>query len=462
MLSVPRGWHLFYVGFNECEVNPKVRTTELVDGFRHSAPYVNAHRGKTFVVMLGGEALAQPKFRSIINDVALLHSLGIKVVLVYGARPQIDEALANNQIEPAYHQGVRITDEATLKVIKQVAGSLQFDITARLSMSLSNTPMQGAQINVVSGNFVIAQPLGVDNGIDYCLSGKVRRIDVQGLKRQMENNCIILMGPIAASVTGESFNLTAEEVATQVAIKLKADKMIGFSSQNGILDRNGDVIAELMPNDAQKILDKLAGQGEGCVGTMAFLKASIDACRSGVPRCHLVSYLEDGALLQELFSREGIGTQIVTESAERLRRASIADIGGILNLIRPLEEQGILVRRSREQLEIEIEQFMLIERDGLVIGCAALYPFEEDNAGEFACLVVHPDYRDADRGSLLLQNIIGQAKVRGYSRLFALTTRSIHWFLEHGFELVEVDALPNKKKQLYNYQRRSKILALDL
>jgi len=439
-----------------------VRTTELVDGFRHSAPYVNAHRGKTFVVMLGGEALAQNQFRAILNDVALLHSLGIKVVLVYGARPQIDAALAANGIEPAYHDGVRITDEDSLKVIKQVAGALQFDITARLSMSLSNTPMQGAQINLVSGNFVIAQPLGVDNGVDFCLSGKVRRIDAQGLKRQLDNHCIVLMGPIAASVTGESFNLTAEEIATQVAIKLKADKMIGFSSQNGILDRNGDVIAELMPNDAQNILNKLAEQGSACVGTMAFLKASIDACRNGVPRCHLVSYLEDGALLQELFSREGIGTQIVTESAERLRRASIADIGGVLNLIRPLEEQGILVRRSREQLEIEIEQFMLIERDGLVIGCAALYPFEEDNAGEFACLVVHPDYRDADRGSLLLKNIIGQARSRGYSRLFALTTRSIHWFLEHGFVIEDVEALPQKKKQLYNYQRRSKILALDL
>nr|WP_275975449.1 amino-acid N-acetyltransferase [Shewanella xiamenensis] len=440
----------------------RVRTTELVDGFRHSAPYVNAHRGKTFVVMLGGEALAQNQFRGILNDVALLHSLGIKVVLVYGARPQIDAALAANGIEPTYHEGVRITDEDSLKVIKQVAGALQFDITARLSMSLSNTPMQGAQINLVSGNFVIAQPLGVDNGVDFCLSGKVRRIDTQGLKRQLDNHCIVLMGPIAASVTGESFNLTAEEIATQVAIKLKADKMIGFSSQNGILDRNGDVIAELMPNDAQNILAKLAEQGSACVGTMAFLKASIDACRNGVPRCHLVSYLDDGALLQELFSREGIGTQIVTESAERLRRASISDIGGILNLIRPLEEQGILVRRSREQLEIEIEQFMLIERDGLVIGCAALYPFEEDNAGEFACLVVHPDYRDADRGSLLLKNIIGQARSRGYSRLFALTTRSIHWFLEHGFVIEDVDALPQKKKQLYNYQRRSKILALDL
>lgn len=439
-----------------------MRTTELVDGFRHSAPYVNAHRGKTFVVMLGGEALANNHSRGILNDVALLHSLGIKIVLVYGARPQIDVGLQAAGIEPAYHNGVRITDEETLKVIKQVAGAVQFDITARLSMSLGNTPMQNAQINLVCGNFVIAQPLGVDDGVDFCLSGKVRRIDSQGLKRQLENNCIILMGPIAASVTGESFNLTAEEVATQVAIKLKADKIIGFSETNGLLDENGNAIAELMPNQAQQQLELMEQNGSACTGTTAFIRASIDACRNGIPRCHLVSYLDDGALLQELFSREGIGTQIVTESAERLRRATISDIGGVLNLIRPLEEQGILVRRSREQLEMEIEQFMLIERDNLVIGCAALYPFEEDNAGEFACLVVHPDYRDADRGSVLLNNIIGQARVRGYSRLFALTTRSIHWFLEHGFNIVEVEALPGKKKQLYNYQRRSKILALDL
>ncbi|WP_172605730.1 amino-acid N-acetyltransferase [Shewanella benthica] len=439
-----------------------MRTNELVDGFRHSASYVNSHRGKTFVVMLGGEALANKQFRSIINDIALLHSLGIKIVLVHGARPQIDEALADKAILPEYYNGVRITDEDAFKVIKQVVGGLQLDITARLSMSLSNTPMQGAQINVVSGNFVIAQPLGIDDGVDYCLSGKVRRIDVQGLKGQLDSNSIVLLGPVAASVTGESFNLTAEEVATQIAVKLKADKMIGFSSQKGILDSTGQVLAELMPNDAQAILSDLDLSSSVCRGTKAFLKASIDACRNGVSRCHFVSYLDDGALLQELFSRDGIGTQIVTESAERLRRAGISDIGGILDLIRPLEQKGILVRRSREQLEMEIEQFMLIERDNLVIGCAAFYPFEEDNAGEFACLVVHPEYRDADRGSILLKNIIGQARVRGYSKLFALTTRSIHWFLEQGFDIVDVETLPDKKKQLYNYQRKSKILALEL
>ncbi|BDM66066.1 amino-acid acetyltransferase [Shewanella sp. NFH-SH190041] len=435
-------------------------TTQLLDSFRHSVPYVNAHRGKTFVIMLGGEAIEEGQYRAIINDVALLHSLGIRLVLVHGARPQIDTELYRRGLSVGFHNGVRITDESALRVVHQISGALQFDITARLSMSLSNTPMQGAQINVVSGNFVIAQPLGVDDGVDYCLSGKVRRIDINGLTQQLDQGCIVLLGPVAASVTGESFNLTAEEVATQVAVRLQADKMIGFSCRKGLLDGDANLISELMPATAQAYLD--CPPHPVCQATRAFISGSIEACRRGVARCHLISYQEDGALLQELFTREGIGTQIVTESAEQLRRATIADIGGVLELIQPLEEQGVLVRRSREQLEMEIEQFMVIERDNLIIGCAALYPFEEDNAGEFACLVVHPDYRDQDRGQALLHNIISQAKARGYDRLFALTTRSIHWFLEQGFEPVDIDALPVKKKQLYNLQRRSKIFALTL
>lgn len=439
-----------------------MRTTEIVDGFRQSAPYVNAHRGKTFVVMLGGEAMSQPGFRSIINDIALLNSLGIKIVLVYGARPQINQALEQHGLLAQYHNRIRVTDDDSFRLIKQVAGALQLDITARLSMSLSNTPMHNAQINVVSGNFVIAQPLGVDEGIDYHHSGRVRRIDVAGIRRQLDQNCIVLMGPVAASVTGESFNLTAEEIATQVAIKLRADKMIGFTDIGGIVDNDGEIIAELMPNDAEQIMQEMEQQPGACTATLAFLHAAISASRCGIPRCHLVSNSMNGALLQELFSRDGIGTQIVTEAAERLRGATINDIGGILDLIRPLEQQGLLVRRSREQLEMEIDQFVLIERDGLVIGCAALYPFPEENVGEFACLAVHPNYRDADRGTLLLKNIIQLARQRKYNTLFALTTRSIHWFLEHGFELKAVEDLPAKKQQLYNYQRRSKILALDL
>ena len=438
------------------------RSNELVEGFRQSAPYVNAHRGKTFVIMLGGEAIQQSGFRDIINDIALLNTLGIKIVLVYGARPQINQTLANDGLNINYYNRIRITDDDSFTRIKQVAGALQLDITARLSMSLSNTPMHNAQINVVSGNFLIAQPLGVVDGVDYCHSGKVRRIDVAGIRRQLDQHGIVLLGPVAASITGESFNLTAEEIACQVAIKLTADKLIGYSEEGGLINDAGEIIAELMPRDAEQLLQQLTQQTHSNLSMLAFLKAGITACKAGVSRCHLISSTTNGSLLQELFSRDGIGTQIATEPSEQLRIAHINDIGGILNLIRPLEQDGILVRRSREQLEMEINQFVVIERDGLVIGCAAFYPFIEENVGEFACLAVHPDYRDADRGSVLLKFIISQARKAHYQTLFALTTHSIHWFLEHGFELKDVTDLPSQKQQLYNYQRRSKVLALQL
>ncbi|ENN9165949.1 amino-acid N-acetyltransferase [Escherichia coli] len=440
----------------------KERKTELVEGFRHSVPYINTHRGKTFVIMLGGEAIEHENFSSIVNDIGLLHSLGIRLVVVYGARPQIDANLAAHHHEPLYHKNIRVTDAKTLELVKQAAGTLQLDITARLSMSLNNTPLQGAHINVVSGNFIIAQPLGVDDGVDYCHSGRIRRIDEDAIHRQLDSGAIVLMGPVAVSVTGESFNLTSEEIATQLAIKLKAEKMIGFCSSQGVTNDDGDIVSELFPNEAQARVEAQEEKGDYNSGTVRFLRGAVKACRSGVRRCHLISYQEDGALLQELFSRDGIGTQIVMESAEQIRRATINDIGGILELIRPLEQQGILVRRSREQLEMEIDKFTIIQRDNTTIACAALYPFPEEKIGEMACVAVHPDYRSSSRGEVLLERIAAQAKQSGLSKLFVLTTRSIHWFQERGFTPVDIDLLPESKKQLYNYQRKSKGLMADL
>ena len=440
----------------------KERKTELVEGFRHSVPYINTHRGKTFVIMLGGEAIEHENFSSIVNDIGLLHSLGIRRVVVYGARPQIDANLAAHHHEPLYHKNIRVTDAKTLELVKQAAGTLQLDITARLSMSLNNTPLQGAHINVVSGNFIIAQPLGVDDGVDYCHSGRIRRIDEDAIHRQLDSGAIVLMGPVAVSVTGESFNLTSEEIATQLAIKLKAEKMIGFCSSQGVTNDDGDIVSELFPNEAQARVEAQEEKGDYNSGTVRFLRGAVKACRSGVRRCHLISYQEDGALLQELFSRDGIGTQIVMESAEQIRRATINDIGGILELIRPLEQQGILVRRSREQLEMEIDKFTIIQRDNTTIACAALYPFPEEKIGEMACVAVHPDYRSSSRGEVLLERIAAQAKQSGLSKLFVLTTRSIHWFQERGFTPVDIDLLPESKKQLYNYQRKSKVLMADL
>lgn len=440
----------------------KIRSTALVKGFRQSAPYLHAHIGKTIVIMLGGEAIADSNFPNIVNDIALLNSLGLRIVLVYGARPQISALTEQVGYPTPYHKGIRITDERALEIAKQAAGQLQLDITARFSMGLNNTPMAGAQIHVISGNFIIAQPLGVDDGIDYAHSGKVRRIDIDAIHRQLDQDAIVLMGPIASSVTGECFNLTSEEIATQLAIKLNADKLIGFCSEQGVLSTEGEVISEMLPAQAEQVLLRLIAEQTDSSGTGRFLRGAITACRAGVPRSHLISYKEDGALIQELFSFDGIGTQIVMESAEQVRRAGIDDIGGILALIRPLEQDGILVRRSREQLEQEISQFTIIERDGLIIGCAALYPFPDEKMAEMACVAVHPDYRDGDRGAILLSQIRLQARQLGLRQLFVLTTRSVHWFREQGFTESNVDQLPMAKQALYNFQRRSKILILDL
>ncbi|OCG33109.1 amino-acid N-acetyltransferase [Gilliamella sp. Choc4-2] len=440
----------------------KERTTELVEGLRHTVPYINAHHGKTFVILLTGAVLKSNNYSSIINDIGLLYSLGIKLIIVNGARNQIDESLKKHNIEPKYHKNMRITDTETLDIIKQITGLLQLNITASLSMSLNNTPLQGAHISVVSGNFVIAQPLGVEDGVDYCHTGKIRRINKKAISEQLERGSMVLLGPVGVSVTGESFNLASEDIAAEVAIRLKADKLISFCDEQGVLDEKGHVITDLYPNDVDSYILQKEKQGKHLSSEARFLRAASKACRSGVRRSHLVSYLIDGSILQELFSRDGIGTQVAMEHSEQIRLATINDIGGILELIRPLEEQGILVRRSREQLEIEINKFIIIERDNMTIGCAALYPYPEEKMGEMACVAIHPDYRNSSRGDLLIQKIEERANNLGLEKIFVLTTHSIHWFREKGFNPAVVDDLPIKKKQLYNYQRNSKILILDM
>lgn len=430
----------------------------LAQWFRQSTPYVNMHRGKTFVIMLDGDVIESPNFVNIINDISLLHSLNIKLVIVFGARPQINRLLADNQIEPEYYNHIRVTNLQSFDYVKQAVGKVHYDLFARLSLRLPHSEV----INVVSGNMILAQPIGVVDGVDYALSGRIRRINIESIKQQLAQDSIVLLGPIAPSVTGEMFNLPFEDIATQVAIKLRADKLIGFCEEQGMLDENKQVISDILPQDAQKHLNALIEEGQYHTAKARFLQAAINVCREGIKRAHLLSYKEDGSLLQELFSRDGIGTQFSMESSENIRIANSSDIPGLLDLIRPLEQQGILVKRSREQLEMEITNYTIIERDGVVIACAALNVYPEEKMAEMACVAVHPDYRDSSRGDVLLENIRKRAEQLGMEKLFVLTTRTTQWFQERGFKLADAQDLPRYKRENYNYQRRSKVLILPL
>lgn len=428
-------------------------TDKPVAWFRRAAPYIHAHRGRVFVIAFGGEAVAARGFINLIHDIALLHALGVRVVLVHGARPQIDAQLAAKGMKPRYAQGLRVTDTATMDAVKAAVGGLRVEIEALLSTGIPNTPMAGARVRVASGNYVIARPRGVRAGVDFEYTGHVRRVDAAALRRRLEDDEIVLLSPLGYSPTGEAFNLSNEDVAASAAIALRADKLI-FLTASRLEDTRGGAVTQLSPDDAQKRF--VAASGTDSRLALA-IRMAVEACRQGVARVHLVPRALDGGLLLELYTRDGAGTLITAQGYETLRAASIEDVGGILELITPLEESGTLVRRSREQLELEIDRFHIIERDGMVIACAALYPFGADGAGELACLAVHSEYRGAGRGDALLRRIEARAAQLKLNRLFVLTTQTAHWFRERGFVPDDVAKLPAQRQMLYNWQRNSKV-----
>ncbi len=436
-----------------------IHSGAFIHWFRSAAPYIHNFRGKTFVLAFGGEVLTDGQFTGLAHDLNLLNSLGVRLVLVHGVRPQVEEHLTERKAQIRYVEGLRVTDEAALACVKEAVGEVRVEIEALLSVSLLDTPMANADIRVVSGNFVTARPLGVRSGVDLLHTGTVRKINAAAIRQRLEDNDIVLLSPLGYSPTGEIFNLTLEDVATSAAIALRADKLIFFMETEGVPDADGKPVSQMTVTEAQSFLSA-RGAHEDDIGF--YLPHAVRACQQGVARAHLISRHIDGALLGELFTHEGVGTMLTRGRLETLRPAQMDDVGRILQLIRPLEEGGALVKRSRERLEMDIEHFQVLEYDGRIIGCAALYPFEEEQAGELACLVINPEYRGHHHGDTLLRAIERTAREKHLHRLYALTTHTEHWFVERGFAPARVEDLPAQKRVLYNTERRSKVFVKTL
>lgn len=431
----------------------------FVQWVRAAAPFVHVFRGSTFVIAFDGEVVADGRFAQIVQDLNLLASLGVRLVLVHGTRPQIDALLEERGLRPRYVRDIRVTDEATLKCVKEANGRVRLEIEALLSMGLPNSPMANSTIRVASGNFIVARPRGVLDGVDLQYSGEVRKVNADMLQARLQDGEIALVSPLGYSPTGEIFNLTVEDVAAAVAVALAADKLIFLLEGPGIANAKGELLRELTVSDAEKLL---ARPTRLAIDVQLYLPPAIGAVKNGVRRAHFVDRDREGALLLELFSHEGVGSMLTQDPLETLRPARIEDVGGILLLIEPLEREGVLVKRGRELLEREIDHFFVVEHDGIVIGCGALYPFPESRAAELACIAVQPSRRDAGVGERLLEFIEDEARRRRFNRLFALTTRATHWFIERGFTEARVDELPAKKQALYNLQRNSKVLTKSL
>jgi len=444
---------------------------EFVSWFRSVAPYIHAFGGRTFVIAFGGEVVDDGQFVALSHDLNLLASLEVRLVLVHGSRPQIESRLRKSKIETKMADGLRVTDDLAMEAVKEANGAIRVEIEALLSMGLINSPMAGSDIRVASGNFVTAKPLGVRNGIDLQHTGEVRKVDALGIQKRLDDGEMVLLSPLGYSPTGEAFNLSLEDVAVSTAIALDADKLIFLMDASGVHNARGELLREMTAQKAENLLkhvknnhqdNKVNGNTNITEDEAYFLPAAIKACEHGVARTHLICRHTDGAILQELFTHDGIGTMVTEMPLESMRQAEIGDVGALLQLIEPLENEGILVRRGRERLEMEIDQFYIMEHDGRVIGCAALYPFMSEKMAEFACLAIHPAYRGGGRGDRLFHYCEDQAREQGIKRLFCLTTRTEHWFLERGFKEKSVEDLPEEKQKIYNLQRRSKVFIKTL
>ena len=440
----------------------------FVPWFRSVAPYIHMHRGKTFVVGIAGEAIAAGKLPNLVQDLALIQSMGVKIVLVHGFRPQVNEQLRAKGHEPRYSHGMRITDEVSLDCAQEAAGQLRYEIEAAFSQGLPNTPMAGSAVRVVSGNFITARPVGIVDGVDFQHSGLVRKVDVRGIMKTLDMGALVLLSPFGFSPTGEAFNLTMEEVATRVAIELQADKLIFLSEIPGIRIKPLEAESEDNPIDtelplaaARQLLAQLPSPTQP-TDSAFYLQHCVRACEEGVERSHILPFAVDGALLLEIYVHDGIGTMVVDEKLEELREATADDVGGILQLIEPFEQDGTLVKRSRTEIERDIDHYTIIDHDGVIFACAALYPYPEAKTAEMAALTVSPQSQGQGDGEKILKRVEQRARAMGLKSIFVLTTRTMHWFIKRGFVPTDPDWLPEARKRKYNWDRRSKVLVKKL
>ncbi|PID50294.1 MAG: amino-acid N-acetyltransferase [Proteobacteria bacterium] len=412
-----------------------------VDFFREASPYIRQHRERVFVIAMPGEVLEQANFRRILQDIAIIVTLGVRVILVHGTRPQIDNRLQTLQHPIHYHHDLRITDSVALQAAKEACGFVRIQIENTLAYALSQRMNTVAGQHIISGNFVTARPVGILDGIDYGYTGQIRRINHQAIRLQLENRNVVLLSPLGYSPSGEAYNLRYEQLTVETAQALQADKVL-FLSHTPL-----NLPTELTLEEARQYPN-----------AHALLPMMIDALQHKVERVHLLEAHLEGALLLELYTRDGVGCMISANPFESIRQATVEDISGILEIIRPLEHSGTLVKRSREQLELEISNFQVVERDQQIIACAALYATDDPQISELACLAVHAHYRTAHRGEQLLNAIAKLAKAQGKTILMVLTTQTTDWFRERGFVETGIDNLPANKRQLYNYKRNSKVL----
>ena len=450
--------------FNQPPVSSLSNSTQssFVQNFRLSAKYINQFNQNIFVIALSGYVFNESQFEKIAQDINLLHSLNIKVILVYGARPQVESILIKNKIPVRLVKNMRVTSNAALKHVIEVNGAIRIKIEATLSTIKSMS--EGMHLS--SGNFLTAMPVGIVDGIDMESTGKIRGVDVEAIKNKLNHHEIVIVSPIGYSPIGQIFNLSYEQTAANIAAAINADKLIYYVDANGILNERGELIPELTSEKAHKLISHIEEKPSSesaqnlSYDDFNILKSSLFAIENKIKKVHLINRHIDGSLIEELFTEKGSGTILTELALENFRKATEGDIKDIYRILFPLEKRKILIERDLTQIKEMINQFYVLEHDKKFIGCVSLNSFKESL--ELASFSIEPKYQKLGFGKKLLKFCELEAKKLKYDEIFILTTQSEHWFAENEFKEKSKELMPTFKKETYQSERNSKYLTKKL
>jgi amino-acid N-acetyltransferase len=425
-----------------------VKLTDL----RGILQYVPQFREKTFVIAVDADIVRDENFANILLDVAVLRSLNIRVVLVHGAAAQIRVLAEKQGLQASNLDGTGVTDAPTLQLAIDGANRMTHEILEGLSAH---------DLRAACTNAIIAHPLGIIQGVDHLMTGKVQRVDTELLQTLLDRGIIPILPPLGFDGEGKTYRANSDSIALATAETLKAIKLIFLTSQDG-LRHHDQLIRKMLVADLQKLIQSAPG---GFVPEMlSKAQHAAAACAAGVERVHIVSGREDEGLLAEVFSNEGIGTLIYANEYEQIRPAKKKDIRAIQRLTKKAVDAEELIRRTRTEMEKNLADYYIFEIDKNPVACVALHIYPEQRQGELASLFVSPAHENQGIGRKLIQFIETKAREAGLNELITLSTQAFTYFQSKGgFAEGTPDILPPARRAKYDQSgRNSKVLVKQL
>jgi amino-acid N-acetyltransferase len=425
-----------------------VKPTDL----RGILQYIPRFRERVFVISFDGAVVTDENFANILQDLAVLWSLNIRIVLAHGAAAQIRDLAAERGVPASDLDGSGVTDATTLQLALTAANRLTHEILEGLAT---------LDLRAACPNAIVAHPLGILQGVDHLFTGKVERIDVGLLQTLVDAGIVPVIPPLGFDGEGRTYRVNSDSVALAAAEALKATKLIYVTPQDGLF-RQGRLFRQMLAGDLERLL--VAERDDFPPETLSKAQHAVAACRAGIPRVHIINGRLDEALLAEVFSNEGIGTLIYANEYQQIRRALKKDIPSIIKLIQPSVETTELVKRTRAGIEKTLGDYFIFEIDRNPVACVALHPFPELGKAELACLFVNPSHENQGIGRKLLQYAEAKAREQGLRELIALSTQAFTYFQSKGgFQEGTPEDLPPSRRDKYEQSgRRSKVLVKKL